>query len=344
MVFEDERLIILPMLLVVAITGCISQTHNDSTNTITSNNTPVIAAPTQQNIKYQDNSNLNEFLTTHEHFTARITKVVDGDTVYAKTTDGSEYKIRLLGVDTPETYKENKPNEYKLLDGTYITDLDWLKKWGINAKEFAKKELDSKTVIIVFDNTAPKKGYYGRYLAYIILNNSGALKDFNKELLTNGYARVYVSKFDKLNEYQQAEYYAKSNYIGLWNWKNTGSSQNTISPSNTNTKLTITYIHADAEGNDNYNLNDEYIKIKNTGSSAIDMTGWSIQDEAGNTYHFPNGFIIQPGSEVIYSGSGTNTNSQLYWGAQHAIWNNNGDTIYIIDSTGRVILTQSYNN
>jgi len=335
------KLISIPILLIL-LTGCINQT-SDSIDMITTNNT------TPNNFKqsiteHPTNPNTNKFITTHEHFNAKIIKVVDGDTVYAKALDGTEYKIRLLGVDTPETYKENKPDEYILLNGAPITDLNWLKTWGINAKEFAKENLAGKTVIIVFDNIAPKKGYYGRYLAYIYMNNSGVLLDFNKELLTEGYARVYVSQFEKLNEYQQAEYYAKSNHIGLWGWKIEESSQSTTQ-SNSNTKLVISFIHADAEGNDNYNLNDEYIRIKNIGSSTIDLTGWSVRDEAGNTYHFPNNYKLPPGSEItLYSGSGVNTNSQLYWGAQHAIWNNAGDTIYIVDSTGKTVLTQSYTN
>lgn len=34
---------------------------------------------------------------------AMVTKVVDGDTVWVKLSNGSEEKVRLIGIDTPET-------------------------------------------------------------------------------------------------------------------------------------------------------------------------------------------------------------------------------------------------
>jgi len=339
----------IPILLIL-LTGCINQTSDLIDMVIT--NTP--SNNFKQSItEHPNNPNTNKFITTHEHFNAKIIKVVDGDTVYAKALNGTEYKIRLLGVDTPETYKENKPDEYILLNGDSITDLNWLKTWGINAKEFAKENLADKTVIIVFDNIAPKKGYYGRYLAYIYINNSGVLLDFNKELLTEGYARVYVSQFEKLNEYQQAEYYAKSHHIGLWGWNGSIFSESsnivtaTVTTTNDNVNgnsIIVSYIHADAAGNDNRNLNDEYIVIKNVGGSPVSLSGWKVKDDGGHTYMFPSGFVLQPGMEVtLYTGSGVNTDTDLYWGSSRAIWNNNGDTIYIIDSTGNMILTKSYN-
>jgi|GEM_PF-846133 len=322
--------------------GCISESQNNNSNFgVVSENNQL----SKSNSNFiSSNSSLEHFLTTHEHFEAKIIKVMDGDTVYAMALNWSKYKIRLLGVDTPETYKKNRPDEYILLDGTPITDLQWLKEWGLKAKDFAKMNLENKIVIIVFDNIAPKKGYYGRYLAYIFINNSGNLEDFNKELLLNGYARVYVSKFEKLEEYQQAEYFAKSHYIGLWSWKKSESNQNnTIS--NTNVNLAIIYIHANAAGNDNYNLNDEYITIKNIGNTPIDLTGWRIQDAAGHCYMFPNGFILQPGATVtLHSGSGKDSTTDLYWNSKYAIWNNDGDTIYIINPAGKVVLTKSYGN
>jgi len=243
--------------------GCISESPNDNSNfgVVSENNQLSKSNPNF----ISSNSSLEYFLTTHECFRAKITKVMDGDTVYAVALNGSKYKVRLLGVDTPETYKENRPDEYILLDGIPITDLNWLKEWGYKAKDFAKTNLENKMVIVVFDNIAPKKGYYGRYLTYIFINNIGNLEDFNKKLLLNGYARVYVSKFEKLEEYRQAEYFAKSHYIGLWSWKKEDSNKNALYNSNVN--LTIVYIHANAEGNDNYNLNDEYITIKNIGNS-----------------------------------------------------------------------------
>ena len=130
--------------------------------------------------------------------------------------NGTKYKIRLLGVDTPEIYHKNSPQKFYIDNNHPITNISYLKVWGYKAKDYAKNRLENKTVIVVFDNKAPKKGYYGRYLAYIYVDG----RDFNEELIKNGYARVYVSNFELKNEYLKEERYAKENKIGLWNLSN----------------------------------------------------------------------------------------------------------------------------
>ena len=51
--------------------------------------------------------NPNDFLNNHEYFTAKVIKITDGDTIWVMAENGTKYKIRLLGVDTPEIYHEN---------------------------------------------------------------------------------------------------------------------------------------------------------------------------------------------------------------------------------------------
>jgi len=65
------------------------------------------------------------------------------------------------------------------------------------------------------------------------------------------------------------------------------------------------------------------------------MAGWSLKDEAGNTYPFPSGFTLQ-GSVRVHTEAGTDTQSDLYWGKKvgknYAVWNNDGDTAYLYNS------------
>ena len=162
-------------------------------------------------------SNLDDydnFINNHEHFYANVVKVVDGDTVYVVAENGTEYKLRLLGVDTPETYRKNSPNEYIMTDGRYISNITYLKVWGINAKDYAKKELDGKKVIVVFDNRAPKKDRYNRYLTYVFVDD----ENFNENLIKYGYARVYISDFELKKKFLEEEKYAKEHRIGMWNY------------------------------------------------------------------------------------------------------------------------------
>lgn len=79
------------------------------------------------------------------------------------------------------------------------------------------------------------------------------------------------------------------------------------------------------------NLNDEYVVLKNTGNSNINLEGWTLEDEADHTYTFPN-FNLDAGSTVtIHTGSGDDTSTDLYWGSGTTVWNNAGDTTYLND-------------
>ena len=71
----------------------------------------------------------------------------------------------------------------------------------------------AETVYIEFDEVAGLKGYYGRYLAYVYVNET----DFNALLVKNGFARVYTEgEFKKEKYYLQLEEIAKANKTGLW--------------------------------------------------------------------------------------------------------------------------------
>lgn len=111
------------------------------------------------------------------------------------------------------------------------------------------------------------------------------------------------------------------------------------------TKISLKIVNINYESkneNDNENPNVEWVEIKNTGSTSINLKGFSLEDRANHKFVFPN-FILAPGKIVkVYSGEGTPNSSSLYWGSNTAIWNNTGDTAYLYDSNGRQIDTYEY--
>ncbi|MGB9965945.1 lamin tail domain-containing protein [Halobacterium hubeiense] len=107
--------------------------------------------------------------------------------------------------------------------------------------------------------------------------------------------------------------------------------------------LSVAAVHADAAGNDNEHLNDEYVVFENTGDDPLALGGWTVSDEAGHTYAFPSGFTLGPGEEVtLHTGSGTDSVTDLYWGAGSAVWNNAGDTIVVETDTGTTVVEATY--
>lgn len=107
--------------------------------------------------------------------------------------------------------------------------------------------------------------------------------------------------------------------------------------------IVVWSVHEDADGNDHENLNAEYITLKNTGGKPADMGGWTLSDSADHSYMFPSRFTLGPDETVtIYTGTGSNSASSLYWGSSSAVWNNGGDTIIVISDSGEIIARHEY--
>lgn len=107
-------------------------------------------------------------------------------------------------------------------------------------------------------------------------------------------------------------------------------------------RLYISGVHADADGNDHDNLNGEYIQISRQGSE-LDLSGWTISDDSGHDYTVPSGVTISDGETItLYTGSGQDSETALYWGSGSAIWNNNGDVVYVEDDSGDTVIEYDY--
>ena len=121
-----------------------------------------------------------------------VTRVIDGDTIII---DNNE-KIRLIGVDTPETVHPNKPVEY----------------FGKQASAFTKGICEGKRVYLEYDQTMRDK--YGRLLAYVYLENGTHI---NAEIIKQGYGHAYTRfPFKYMEEFRGYERYARESGIGLW--------------------------------------------------------------------------------------------------------------------------------
>lgn len=139
-------------------------------------------------------------------FPARVTKVVDGDTVYVAFSGKSE-KVRFIGVNTPETKDPRKPVE----------------PYGKEAAAYTTAELSGKEVYLELD--VQERDKYGRLLAYIWLERPSSrseaevrAKMFNARLLLDGYAQVMtvppnVKYADLFVQFQRK---ARSANKGLW--------------------------------------------------------------------------------------------------------------------------------
>jgi predicted extracellular nuclease len=86
------------------------------------------------------------------------------------------------------------------------------------------------------------------------------------------------------------------------------------------------------------NLQDEWVQISNTGASPVSLNGWKIEDEGSkHTYTFQS-YTLNAGTTVtVFTGKGANSATELYWQLDNPVWNNNGDTAYLYDDSGKLV-------
>jgi len=212
-------------------------------------------------------------------------------------------RVRYLGINTPE---QGQP-------------------FYEEAKGANRQLVEGRRVLLEFD--VNPYDMYGRWLAYLFADG----RFVNYELLRRGFANVYTVppnvKYDGL--FQQAERLAREEGVGLW--------------ASVDRQVKITHIEADAPGNDNDHPNGEWVEITNEGGSALDLTGYTLKDEANHIYTFGD-FQLAPGATVrLYSGRGRDTEEDLYWGfMDQSVWNNDGDTAYLRDPQGNLVDVYAY--
>jgi micrococcal nuclease len=119
-------------------------------------------------------------------------RAVDGDTL---VLDGGE-RVRLIGVDTPETVDPRRPVQY----------------FGKEASAFTHRMAQGRSVRLEYDQDTRDR--YGRTLAYVYLENGTFL---NAEIIRQGYGHAYTRfPFRYQAEFLALEREARAQGRGLW--------------------------------------------------------------------------------------------------------------------------------
>jgi micrococcal nuclease len=236
----------------------------------------------------------------------RVVEVVDGDTIRVEVA-GEQESVRLIGINAPER-------------GECLAD---------EATDRLRDLIGGDAVELVTDRT--DRDRYGRLLRHVEVDGV----DVGAEVVRAGLAlaRDYPPDTTRSDEYAAAQRAAQDAGVGMWAADACGSATS-------GAEVVIDAIRFDADGDDNLNLNDEWVRIANRGASAVDLTGWVLKDtSATHRYSFPDGFSLEPGAGVtVRTGCGTDSATDLHWCNQgSAVWNNSGDTAFLLDPSGNIV-------
>lgn len=129
---------------------------------------------------------------------ATVVEVIDGDTVDIRL-DGRTERVRLIGIDTPETKHPRKP----------------VQCYGHEASAFTSAALPVGTPVRI-ERDVEARDVYGRLLAYIFRESDNEF--INLQLAQLGYARVLTIEPNTayLSSFEAAVNDAKANNRGLW--------------------------------------------------------------------------------------------------------------------------------
>ena len=239
-----------------------------------------------------------------------ITSVIDGDTIDVAGPSG-ELRVRLIGINTPESDE----------------------CWADEASAALSALVVGEPLTLVRDSSDIDQ--YGRALRYVETADG---VDVGAALVESGHAisRRYEPDTARSDRYDMLQSQASGAGLGQWAADACGAPVAGVS-------ITVE-IRADAAGDDNDNLNDEWVRFTNAGGATVDLDGWIVADEsASHRYGFAN-FVLDPGRAVtLYTGCGSDTPDARYWcNTGSAVWNNGGDTVFLRDPSGNNVVVYGY--
>jgi micrococcal nuclease len=134
-----------------------------------------------------------------------VSKISDGDTVHVTDSQGTKVKVRLYGIDAPETEKLNKKTGHVSKPG---------QPYGDEAYQALYRKVHRKSVKL--DVMAVDQ--YKRSVGIVYLNS----RNVNQEMVAEGWAWAYRQYLDRphASDYIQAEEQARANRLGLWKQNN----------------------------------------------------------------------------------------------------------------------------
>jgi hypothetical protein len=181
------------------------------------------------------------------------------------------------------------------------------------AKDFLESLVLNKTVKLEYGKD--RKDLYGRTLAYVNLNENVNIKQ-----VENGFANFFI--YDKDVHTIQLEE-AWQNCIKL--------NKNLCEKSKDKCAGCVVLKE----------IKNQTVVLENNCGFKCNLTNWRIKDEGRKNFYFGNFFLDKNVSIIV--GNGVNSKDKLFWKGESYVWTAGGDTLFLRDAQGKLVLWKEIN-
>ena len=262
--------------------------------------------------------------------TGQVVEAVDGDTLkFIEDGSSTVEKIRLLGVNTPEVTGFNNAHFDTNMCG------------GIDAWHQLQQLLPPGTRVQL-RSASHDSSNRGRALRYVFAWDAATGQfdvDVQAAIARSGLAMWFALDAEAALSYPYRLMIdqAQASGAGIWNPSYCGPVEQP------DAKLSVV-VSWDAPGIDNDNLNGEFVVIRNTGTTAVDLSGWLLRDSSLTSwFHFAAGTVLAPADyRIVHVGSGTPgvpDPHDLYINSPEPLFPNTSDSSFLGD--GAYLLDRS---
>jgi len=190
--------------------------------------------------------------------------------------------------------------------------------YDIEATDSLIELLSNKNVTLEYGEE--RTDLYGRTLAYVIVDG----KNINVEQVKRGFANTYI--------YNNDEYSSALN--DAWN-ECLAVGKNLCEKSNDKCAECIEL--------KDLNLKEQEVTFYNNCSFDCDLTNWNIKNEGRKNFFFGN-FILGSYKEVnVIVGNESDNENNLFWKGYDYVWTAAGDTLFLRDENGKLVLWKGIN-
>jgi endonuclease YncB( thermonuclease family) len=260
--------------------------------------------------------------------TGRVTQVDDGDTLDVHVRGAGLERLRITGINAMEMSVYNR-NPAKQRGDCHALEATALLTSLI-------KRSHNKVRVLSLDRLTRSRN---RPLRSIQVYIRRSWHDVGNLMISRGLALWLAASREYAwnGQYSFIEQQAVSRRVGLWDPTYCGPGPDDDIPIRLN-------VHQNARGNDNINVNGEWVTVTNLGARGLSLGGWWLRDSSLRRYTFPFGLILPPGANIrLRAGRGDDDIDTLFWGLREPVFTNSsggpkylGDGAFLFDPQGDI--------